>query len=74
MVKNPPTNLGDARDGGSIPGLGKSPGIRNGNSLKYSCLKNSIRQRVGLLGHSPWGYKELDMTEQLSMHPSMHII
>ena len=26
MVKNLPTNAGDARDLGSIPGLGKSPG------------------------------------------------
>ena len=25
MVKNPPTNAGDKRDVGSIPGLGRSP-------------------------------------------------
>ena len=25
---------------GSIPGLGRSPGERNGNSLQYSCLQN----------------------------------
>ena len=25
-VKNPPVNAGDARDVGSIPGLGRSPG------------------------------------------------
>ena len=32
---------GDSRDGGSIPGLGRSPGVGNGNPLSYSCLENS---------------------------------
>ena len=31
MVKNPPANAGDTGDGGSIPGLGRSPGGGNGN-------------------------------------------
>ena len=29
-------------DTGSIPGLGRFPGEENGNSLQYSCLKNSV--------------------------------
>ena len=33
VVKNPPTNAGDARDLGLLPGLGRSPGNGNGNSL-----------------------------------------
>ena len=33
MVKNPPANVGDIRDGGSIPGSGRSPGGGNGNPL-----------------------------------------
>ena len=37
--KNLPGNAGDM---GSIPGLGRSPGEGNGNSLQYSCLENSI--------------------------------
>ena len=37
VVKNPPAN---ARDAGSIPGLGKSPGEGNGNPLQDSCLEN----------------------------------
>ena len=41
MVKNPPANAGDTRDMGSIPGSGRSPGVRNGNPLQYSCLENS---------------------------------
>ena len=41
VVKNPPANVGDARDAGSIPRLGRSPGVGNGNLLQYSCLENS---------------------------------
>ena len=37
MVKSPPAN---ARDVGSIPGSGRSPGRGNGNPLQYSCLEN----------------------------------
>ena len=32
----------NAGDLGLIPGLGRSPGERNGNPLQYSCLENSI--------------------------------
>ena len=42
MVKNPPANTGDARDEGSIPGLGRSPGGEHGNLLQYSCLENPM--------------------------------
>ena len=42
MVKNSPVNAGDARDVGSIPGLGRYPGERNGNPLQYSCLGNPM--------------------------------
>ena len=31
MVKNPLANAGDARDKGSIPESGRSPGVGNGN-------------------------------------------
>ena len=41
-VKNPPVNAGDARDVGSIPGLGGSPRVGNGNPLWYSGLKYSM--------------------------------
>ena len=47
----------NAGDLGSIPGLGRSPGERNGYSLQYSGLENS----------SLCGCKQLDMTEQLSL-------
>ena len=34
LIKNPPVNTGDARDSGSIPGSGRSPGEGNGNLLQ----------------------------------------
>ena len=42
VVKNPPANAGDARDVGSIPGLGRSSGGGHGNPFQYSCLKNPM--------------------------------
>ena len=39
VVKNLPANAGDV---GSIPGLGRLPGVGNGNPLQYSCLENSM--------------------------------
>ena len=35
-------SAGDAGDMGSIPGLERSPGVRNGNPLQYSCLENPM--------------------------------
>ena len=43
MVKNPPAKAGDE---GMIPGLGRSPGGRNGNPLQYSCLENSMNREA----------------------------
>ena len=40
VVKNPPTNAGDIRDVGSMPGLGRSSEEGNSNPLQYSCLEN----------------------------------
>ena len=36
----------NAGDLGSIPGLGRSPGERNGNPLQYSCLGNPMDRGV----------------------------
>ena len=51
---------------GSIPGLGRSRGEGNSYSLQYSCLENTHGQR-SLAEYSPWGRKEPDMTERLSL-------
>ena len=45
-----------------IPGLERSPGGGHGNPVQCSCLENPHGQR-SLVGYSPWGLKELDMTE-----------
>ena len=42
MVKNLPANVGDPRDAGLIPGLGRSSEGGNGNTLQYSCLENPM--------------------------------
>ena len=44
VVKNPPANAGGIRDGGSIPGSGKSPGGEHGNPLQYFWLGESHGQ------------------------------
>ena len=65
MIKNLPTNAGDAGDTGSIPGLGRSLAEGNGNPLQDSCLEKSRGQR-SLVSYSPWGHEESDTTEWLS--------
>ena len=51
----------NAGDLGSIPGLGRSSGEEKGYPLQYSGLENSM-------AYSPWGCKEVDTTERLSLH------
>ena len=41
-MKKQSTNAGNARDMGSIPGLGRSPAAGYGNPLQYSCLENPM--------------------------------
>ena len=45
--KKLPANAGDARETGSIPGLGRSPGVGNGKPFQYSGLEN-------LMGREAW--------------------
>ena len=73
VVKNPPTNAGDIRDRGSVPGSERSPGGEHGNPLRYSCLENLMDREVwqatvggverSLAGHRLWGRKESDISE-----------
>ena len=67
VVKNPPARAGDRRDAGLIPVLGRSPGGGNGNPLQYSCWYNPMDREPWRATYSPWGRKELDMTEQLTL-------
>ena len=63
-IQNQPASAGHIRDPGSISGLGRSPGVGNGNPLQYSCLGKFHGQR-NLTGYSPWGSKESHMTEHI---------
>ena len=65
MVKNPPANAGDARDVGSIAGLGRSPGEGNGNPLQYSCLGNPM-DRGAWRATVHRVAREFDTTERLN--------
>ena len=42
VVENSLANAEYARDAGSVPGLGRSPGGGHGNPLQFSCLENSM--------------------------------
>ena len=61
----------NVRDLGSIPGLGRSPGEGKGYPLQHSGLESSMDWEFHGLD-SPWGHKELDMTEQLTL--SLYIV
>ena len=41
VVKDPTADVGDVRDVGSVPGLGRSPEEGHGNPL-HSCLENPM--------------------------------
>ena len=47
VVKNPLANTGDIRIAGSIPGLGRSPGVGQGSPFQYSYLENPMDRGAG---------------------------
>ena len=56
-------------DMGSIPGLGRLPGVGNGNTLQYSCLEKPM-DRGAWWATDDQGQKESDPTEW----PNKHIV
>ena len=56
VVKNLSDNAGDTRDVGLIPGLGKPPGVGNGNPFHF--LSGKFHRQRNLVGHSPWGLQK----------------
>ena len=58
----------NAGDPSSSPGLGRPPEEGKGYPLQYSGLENSMDCIV-----SPWGHKESDTTEPLSLHFHIHV-
>ena len=69
VVKNLPVSAEEARDMGSIPGMGRSLGGRNGNPLQYSCLENSMDRGAWLV--TVHGVAKSQT--RLSMHIHTHI-
>ena len=70
MVKNLPVNVGDARDAGLIPVLGRSPGVGNGSLFQYSCLENSMDKEA-------WRatvHRVTNSWTRLSMHARTHVL
>ena len=63
-----PASAGDEGDVDLISGLGISPGGGNDNPFQYFSLENHMDRGAWRAHYSPWGPKELDTTEQLSMH------
>ena len=59
MVQNLPANTGDVKGVGSIPGLERSLGIRNGNPIP-AFLPGKFHGQKSLVDYSPWDCKELD--------------
>ena len=57
VVKSTPANAGDIGDVGSIPGLGRSPGVGNGNPLQCSCLEIPWTEEPGGLQSVPCGLR-----------------
>ena len=61
VLKNPPADAGDTGDVGSVPRLGRSPRVGNGNPFQYSCLGNAMdRGAWQITVHGVT--KELDVT------------
>ena len=67
VEKNQPANAGDIRDADSIPGSGRSPGEREWLPAPIF-LPGELHGQRSLVGYSPWGCKESDITEQLTLH------
>ena len=63
MVKNPPANAEDARDAGSIPGSGRSPGEGDGNPLQDSCLEKPTDGGALQATYRACGHRELDTSQ-----------
>ena len=76
MIKNLPV----MQEMNLIPGSGRSDGEGTGDPVQYSRLENPMdrgdwqatvhaefHRRRSLVGYCPWGHKELDTTERLTL-------
>ena len=71
MVKNLHANAGEAREHGFNPWVCKIPWRRKQQSTPVF-LPGKFHGQRNLVGCSPWGHKEQDMTGQLNTHTHTH--
>ena len=67
-------NAGDTGDLGSVPGLGRSPGVGNGNLLKLSCLENSMDRGAWQITVHGVAKSQSNPTERLSVSLSISFL
>ena len=68
VVKNLPVSAGDAKDMGSIPGLGRSHGVGRIWHPTAVFLPGKFHGPRSLASYRAWGHKESDVAKRLSMH------
>ena len=69
VVKSPPANAGDIRD--QVRALGREDPLEEGTATHSSVLAGESHGQRGLAGYSPWGGKESDTTERLSIQRTL---
>ena len=70
MVKNLP-----AMQETGVPSLGQEDPLEKEMATHSSILAGRIHGQKSLANYSPWGHKELDTTEQLTLtHTHTHIL
>ena len=69
MVKESACNAGDP---GLIPGLGRSLGEEM--ATHSSTLAGEFHGWRSLAGYRPWGRKESDTTERLTLYPALDVL
>ena len=67
MIKNPPAIVGDVKTCEFHRWVGKIP-WRRARQPTLVFLPGEAHGQRSLVGYSPWGLTESDMTEQLSTH------
>ena len=66
VVRNSPANAGDLKDEGFDPWVGTIPWRKKWKPTP-AFLPGESHEQGNLVGYSPLGHKESDMTEQLSL-------
>ena len=65
VVKNPSANAGDVKEG--IQSLGWEDPLEEEMAIHSSILSWRLPWTGSLVGHCPWGHKESDTTEGLTL-------